>query len=266
MRLTPLPPGRRPRLSGREAHPPHGLPPQLDEATDKVLKELNDLQEALYAERKRALLIICQGRDAAGKDATIRHVCHAFDPQGISVTPFRIPTATEAAHDYLWRVHAAVPPRGTVGVFNRSHYEDILVPRVHREISRSVVQSRIRQINDFERMLVENGVMIVKFFLHVSRKEQRKRFAERLDDPRKNWKIAMSDLADRKLWDAYTRAYRDALAKCSTPWAPWYIVPADSKRERNYMVADVLRATLRLMHPRFPRADPAVLAKARKLL
>jgi PPK2 family polyphosphate:nucleotide phosphotransferase len=266
MRLFPIPPGRRLRLGGREARPPVGLPTSLQEATDAIVEDLTALQEALHAEGKRALLVVFQGRDAAGKDGTIRRVCHAFDPQGVIVTSFRVPTTTDAAHDYLWRVHAAIPPRGMVGVFNRSQYEDVLVPRVHRLVTRGVWTRRYREINDFERMLVGNDVTVVKFFLHISRKEQRRRLAERLADSRKNWKIAQSDLTERAHWDAYTRAYRDMVAHCSTPWAPWYVVPADGKHERDYMVADVLRATLRRMAFRFPRANARLLKEGRKLL
>lgn len=266
MRLFPVPPGRRLRLGGREARPPAGLPAALHEATEAIVKDLTALQEALHAEGKRALLVIFQGRDASGKDGTIRRVCHAFDPQGVIVTSFRVPSTTETAHDYLWRVHAAAPPRGMVGVFNRSQYEDVLVPRVHREIPRSVWTRRFREINDFEQMLVGNGVTLVKFFLHVSRKEQRRRLAERLADPRKNWKIAETDLIERTHWHAYTRAYVDILAHCSTAWAPWYVVPADGRSERDYMVADVLRATLRRMAPRYPRADARLLKEGRRQL
>jgi PPK2 family polyphosphate:nucleotide phosphotransferase len=255
MRLLPVSLGRRPPLGAREALPPPGLPSPAHGATEPILADLTALQEALHAEGKRVLLVVLQGRDAAGKDGTIHRVCQAFDPQGVTITPFRVPTTTEVAHDYLWRVHAAVPPRGMVGVFNRSHYEDVLVPRVHRTITRGVWQARYREINDFERMLGANGVTIVKFFLHVSRGEQRRRLLARLTDPRKNWKIDAADIAERRHWDAYTRAYRDLLARCSTPWAPWYVVPANDKHARDYMFADVRRATLRRMAPRIPRAD-----------
>jgi PPK2 family polyphosphate:nucleotide phosphotransferase len=238
----------------------------VHEATEAILTDLTDLQEALHAEGKRALLVLFQGRDAAGKDGTIKRVCQAFDPQGVAVTSFRVPSTTEAAHDYLRRIHAAIPPRGMVGVFNRSQYEDVIVPRVHRLITRGVWTRRYREINDFERTLVGNDITLVKFFLHISRKEQRRRLAERLADPRKNWKIAESDLTERAHWDAYTRAYRDMVAHCSTSWAPWYVVPADDKHQRDYMVADVLRATLRRMAPRFPRANARLLRQGHKQL
>jgi PPK2 family polyphosphate:nucleotide phosphotransferase len=169
-------------------------------ATDALLGRLAHLQAAMYAEAKRALLIILQGRDAAGKDATIKAVCGAFNPQGCVVTSFRAPSDTELAHDYLWRVHAEVPPARMVGIFNRSHYEDVLVVRVNHLVRRPVWQARYRQINEFERMLTESGTEVVKICLHVSKKEQRRRLAERLKDPEKNWKIAASDLSDRARW------------------------------------------------------------------
>ena len=266
MLLDPVSPGSRPRLAGRDAKAPHGLPRDLDAATKDVLDKLTGLQEALYAEGRRALLVVLQGRDAAGKDGTIQHVCRAFNPQGTVIASFGVPTKQELAHDYLWRVHAAVPPWGKVGVFNRSHYEDVLAVRVHHLVPPAEWRPRYRQINDFERMLTECGVTIVKFFLHISHAEQRRRLAKRLADPHKNWKLSESDIADYQLWDAYTRAYQDALARCSTRWAPWYVVPADDKAKRNYMVGDVLRATLRRMDPKYPRATPALLKRAKTLL
>lgn len=266
MRLTPVTFGRSPLLGPRDARPPAGLPASLHEETEALLKELTALQEALYAEGKRALLIVLQGRDTSGKDGTIHRVCSAFDPQGVLITAFRKPALAERRHDYLWRVHAAVPPRGIVGVFNRSQYEDVLVPRVHRLVSHAVWTRRYREINEFERMLASNDVTIVKFFLHVSRREQRHRLLARLAEPHKNWKIDPADLAERAHWDAYTRAYRDLLARCSTAWAPWYVVPADGKAARDYMIAAVLRATLRRMAPRFPRANARTIAKEVKQL
>jgi PPK2 family polyphosphate:nucleotide phosphotransferase len=266
MHLVPVSPGSRARLAARDAQAPHGLPRDIDAATGRLLDELTRFQDALYAEGRRALLVVLQGRDAAGKDGTIRHVCRAFNPQGTVVASFGAPTGQELAHDYLWRVHAAMPPRGKIGVFNRSHYEDVLAARVHRLVPPAVWRPRYRQINEFERTLTECGVTIVKFFLHISHGEQRRRLAQRLADPHKNWKLSESDIADFPLWDAYTPAYRDVLARCSTRWAPWYIVPADDKAKRNYMVADVLRATLRKMGPKYPRASPALLKRAKRLL
>jgi PPK2 family polyphosphate:nucleotide phosphotransferase len=252
-------------LKGSDAKAPSGLPADLATATGKLLQRIASLQAAMYAEATRSLLVILQGRDASGKDATIKAVCGAFNPQGCEVTSFRAPSETELAHDYLWRVHSAAPPRRMVGIFNRSHYEDVLVVRVDRLVRRSVWQARYRQINEFERMLAENGTDIVKICLHVSKREQRRRLAERMEDPEKNWKIAASDLNDRARWHDYTVAYRDMLSKCSTRWAPWYVVPADDRHARNYMVAAILATALERIAPRYPRADRKLLARFKKL-
>jgi len=265
MRPSPVAPGTRVSLKGSEAKAPSGLPSDLSVATDALLARIAGLQAAMYAEAKRALVIILQGRDASGKDATIKAVCGAFNPQGCEVTSFRAPSETELAHDYLWRVHTVMPPVRMVGIFNRSHYEDVLVVRVNRLVRRSVWQDRYRQINEFERTLTENGVTIVKICLHVSKREQRRRLAERLKDPEKNWKISASDLADRARWHDYTVAYRDMLAKCSTRWAPWYVVPADDRHARNYMVAAILAGALERIAPHYPRADRKLLARFQKL-
>jgi PPK2 family polyphosphate:nucleotide phosphotransferase len=231
-----------------------------------MLKELRHLQSALYAESKRALLIVLQGRDASGKDGTVGHVCSAFNQQGCTVASFKQPSAVELAHDYLWRVHQKVPARGIVGVFNRSQYEDVLAVRVHRLAPRAVWIKRYAQINAFEQMLVANGTVILKFFLHISKAEQRKRLLERVKDPAKNWKVSASDLADRQKWGEYTVAYQDVLSRCSTPWAPWYLVPADDKAARNYLVSGVILATLKRMAPQFPRGNARILAKYRREL
>jgi PPK2 family polyphosphate:nucleotide phosphotransferase len=265
MRPTPVAPGTRVSLKASDAAPPSGLLSGLSAATDALLARITSLQAAMYAEAKRALLIILQGRDASGKDATIKAVCGAFNPQGCDVTSFRQPSETELAHDYLWRVHTVMPRVRMVGIFNRSHYEDVLVVRVNRLVRRSVWEARYRQINEFERMLTENGVSIVKICLHVSKREQRRRLAERMKDPEKNWKISASDLDDRARWHDYTVAYRDMLAKCSTRWAPWYLVPADDRHARNYLVAAILAGALERMAPRYPQADPKLLARVKKL-
>lgn len=265
MRPSPVVPGSRLSLNAREAGAPHGLPRDLAAATDRLLNRLAELQAAIYAEAKRALLVVIQGRDASGKDAAIKAVCGAFNPQGCDVQSFGVPTPTELAHDYLWRVHAAMPPARKIGIFNRSHYEDVLAVRVHRLVSRSVWKARYRQINEFERMLTESGTAIVKICLHVSKKEQRRRLVERLKDPHKNWKIAASDLDDRARWHDYTSAYREMLARCSTRWAPWYVVPADDRHARNYLVAGVLVAALERMAPRYPSVDRRLLARVKKL-
>jgi PPK2 family polyphosphate:nucleotide phosphotransferase len=242
------------------------MPSDLPGATAPMLRAMGKLQGALYGEGKRALLVVLQGRDAAGKDGTVGHVCSAFNQQGCTVSSFKQPSKEELAHDYLWRVHRKVPARGVVGVFNRSQYEDVLAVRVHRLAPRAVWSKRYAEINAFEQMLVANGTVILKFFLHVSKGEQRKRLLDRVKDPEKNWKISASDLEDRQKWGEYTAAYQDMLSRCSTPWAPWYIVPADDKDARNYLVSGVILATLRRMAPQFPRANARLLARYRRAL
>ena len=247
-RSTPI------RIADRNAQRPTGLPrgDALKERTKALLERLTELQARLYAESKRSLLVVLQGRDTCGKDGTIRRVFDAVNPQGCIVTSFKKPSELELSHDYLWRVHHAIPAKGTIGIFNRSHYEDVLVVRVRELVPRTVWAKRYQQINDFERMLSENGVTILKFFLHISRDEQKERLLARLEDPSKHWKFNEDDLAERALWDRYTSAYRDALGKCSTPWAPWYIVPADKKKARDYLVAQTVVDTLARMAPRYP--------------
>jgi PPK2 family polyphosphate:nucleotide phosphotransferase len=254
MRLDPLPPGTQIRLTDHGAGPPAGAPSK-DEAlkqVDGMTQRIDRLQEALYAEGKRALLVVLQGRDTAGKDGTIRKVFGPLNPQGLIVTSFKAPTALELAHDYLWRVHLAVPPKGAIGIFNRSHYEDVLAVRVHQLVPESVWRPRYEEINQFERALTENGVTILKFFLHISRKEQLERLRARLDDPAKYWKFSEGDLAERDRWEAYTAAYEEALARTSTPAAPWWVVPADKKYLRDLVVAQVVAETLERMDPKYP--------------
>jgi len=253
-------------LTDKDARSPNGLPSgdELKELLAVELDRLTELQAAFYADRRKALLVVLQGRDASGKDGTIRTVFGACNPQGCKITSFKAPTEVELSHDFLWRVHDAVPPRGDIGIFNRSHYEDVLVVRVKNLVPRTVWSRRYRQINDFEQMLSENGVVILKFFLHISRDEQREQFLERLTDPTKNWKFRAGDLEDRALWGDYSRAYRDALRKCSTPWAPWYVVPSNNRTTRNYLVTRVINETLSALAPEYPRASKEVLAlKAR---
>jgi PPK2 family polyphosphate:nucleotide phosphotransferase len=267
MRLLPIPPGSRVRLRNREAAvAPGPMPTDIKKATEDMLEVLRKLQAALYAESKRALLVVLQGRDASGKDGTVTHVCSAFNPAGCTVSSFKQPSAVELAHDYLWRVHRVTPARGMVGVFNRSQYEDVLAVRVHQLQPRSVWSKRYAQINAFEQMLTASGTVIIKLFLHVSKAEQRHRLLERTRDPLKNWKISASDLADRERWDDYTLAYQDMLSRCSTPWAPWYVVPADDKATRNYLVSGVILAVLRRMAPQFPRVNSRLLARYRREL
>ena len=260
MHLDPVTPHTRLTLSDGDASPSRKHRPEdLEAETSKAVKKLGASQSLLYADRRYALLVVLQGRDASGKDGTIKHVFDGCNPQGCQVTSFGVPTDRERSHDYLWRVHAAMPPRGIIGIFNRSHYEDVLVVRVRKLAPRAEWKHRYDQINDFERMLARNGVVILKFFLHVSRAEQRRRLIERIDDPAKNWKFRAGDLEDRAQWDAYTRAYRDALRKCSTAWAPWFVVPADDKDARNYLITSTINATLKELDLRYPKASREIL-------
>lgn len=264
MPLKPLKPDSRVALTDAMAidpHIPHGA--EADQQIAPLLGRLVELQAALYAESRQALLVILQGRDAAGKDGVTRKVFGALNPQGCVVSNFKTPTSYELARDYLWRIHQVVPPKGTIGIFNRSQYEDVLVVRVHQLVPKEVWSRRFEQINHFERILAENGVTILKFFLHISRDEQQARLLQRLRDPLKNWKFEVDDLAERERWDDYTRAYEDVLARCSTEWAPWYLVPADRKRARDLLVAQVVVNALERMNPQFPRVDPGVLKIAK---
>ena len=257
MKLRSITPRTPIRIGDRDARRPREVPrgDELKKKTEGLLERLTDLQARLYAESKRSLLVVLQGRDTCGKDGTIRRVFDAVNPQGCVVTTFKTPSALELSHDYLWRIHHAVPAKGTIGIFNRSHYEDVLVVRVRELVPRAVWAKRYQQINDFERMLSENGVTILKFFLHISREEQKERLVARLEHPSKQWKFNEGDLGERALWDRYTAAYRDALRACSTPWAPWFVVPADKKKVRDYLVAQVVVDTLVRMAPRYPKAE-----------
>jgi PPK2 family polyphosphate:nucleotide phosphotransferase len=259
MRLDPVPPGTTvaltdadARIAGDGAHAKADLKQRLAGLTDR----LDALQAALHAEATRALLVVLQGRDGAGKDGTIRGVFGPLDPQGVNVSAFKVPNAEELAHDYLWRIHRAVPPRGAIGIFNRSHYEDVLVVRVDRLVPEADWRARYEQVTQFERMLTENGVTILKFLLHISREEQRERLHARLSAPDKYWKFDDGDLRKRAQWDDYTLAYQEAVSRTSTPWAPWYVVPADRKPVRDVLVAQVVVDTLERMDPRYPGAPP----------
>jgi PPK2 family polyphosphate:nucleotide phosphotransferase len=229
-----------------------------------LIERLVELQVALYAESKQALLVVLQGRDASGKDGLTRTVFGPLNSQGCVVSNFKRPTDYELARDYLYRVHHLVPPKGTIGIFNRSHYEDVLVVRVHGLVPKDVWSKRYEQINQFEKMLTENGVTILKFMLHISKDEQKQRLIDRLNDPLKNWKFQVGDLEERKRWADYTEAYEDALERTSTEWAPWYVVPADHKRTRDLLVARQVVDALEGMAPRFPKVDPGVLEIARQ--
>lgn len=215
-------------------------------------KKIANLQRKLYAQKKYALLVVLQGMDASGKDGTIRHVLKKIDPQGQQVTPFRVPTSDELMHDYLWRIHKHIPPKGTIGVFNRSHYEDVLVPKVKNTVPKEEIEKRYEQINNFERMLSENNIKLLKFFLYISKEEQKKRFTARIEDKTKNWKLNPQDLKERKLWGDYLKAYEDAINNCSTEWAPWYIIPADHKWFRNLAISEILLKTLEEMELEYP--------------
>ena len=235
---------------------PKGL--DRDEAEEKfreLTAELRGLQHLMYAEDRRSLLIVLQGRDAAGKDGTIRHVFGPMNPQGTQVTSFKVPSTEERAHDFLWRCHKATPKTGTVGIFNRSHYEDVLVVRVHDLVPKKIWSKRFDHINAFERLLTDEGTVILKFYLHIDRDEQLERFKKRMDNPRKRWKISDADYTERPYWDAYTEAFEDALSKCSTDAAPWFIVPANRKWARNLVIADIVADTLKSLDMRFPKPE-----------
>jgi PPK2 family polyphosphate:nucleotide phosphotransferase len=220
----------------------------LKESTEKLIR----LQYLLYAENKHALLIIIQAMDAGGKDGTIRRVFAGVDPHGINVTSFKAPTFEELEHDFLWRIHKAVPMRGKIGVFNRSQYEDILVARVRTLVSKAVWSRRYKQINRFEQSLAESGVVILKFFLHISKDEQKERLEARLHDPKKNWKVNPADFEERKYWDDYMEAYEDAINRCNAEWAPWFIIPANKKWFRNLIVSEIITETLDGLKMKFP--------------
>lgn len=220
----------------------------------EMAEEINDLQYKLYAESRTAVLVVIQAIDTGGKDGTIRNVFGPLNPQGVVVTPFKQPTPQELARDFLWRVHSRVPAKGAIGIFNRSHYEDVIVHRVHKLISNRELDRRYRQINDFERLLSENGTVILKLFLHISKDEQRERLQARLDDPAKNWKFEMGDLEERKSWDKYQEAFQAMLDNCSTGCAPWHVVPADKKWYRDWVAAGLLLRTLRRINPKTPEA------------
>jgi PPK2 family polyphosphate:nucleotide phosphotransferase len=230
-----------------------------DKATGKkelkrLTSRLEDLQELLYAEGKHRLLIILQAMDTGGKDGVIRHVFDGVNPQGVKVASFKVPTTEELAHDYLWRVHKQVPGSGEIVIFNRSHYEDVLVVRVHGLVPADAWQRRYDQINAFERLLADEGTTILKFFLHISKDEQRTRLESRRDEPHKQWKFNVGDLKERKLWPDYLAAYEDALSRTSTEWAPWYVVPADRKWYRNLVIGSVLVQVLEGLDMHYPPA------------
>lgn len=250
-------PGDRAGLAQRDTICPALFPDRDDaeKSTKEDAKAINVLQDMLWAERQRALLVVLQGMDTSGKDGAVRGVFNECGPLGVSVTAFGKPNEEELAHDYLRRVHMAAPKKGMIGVFNRSHYEDVLIGRVRALAPDDAIARRYDQINAFEQMLTENGVTILKFMLHISKDEQKKRLQDRLDDPAKHWKFNPGDLEDRKLWDDYQEAYEIAVTRCSTEHAPWRVIPADKKWRRNALIAAVVRETLEEMNPSYPAPD-----------
>jgi PPK2 family polyphosphate:nucleotide phosphotransferase len=252
-----IPPDSTVSLSDHPTDSTEGAPgnkKQTGEAISELNETLSDYQERLWAEGTQSLLIVLQAMDTGGKDDTIRKVLSGVNPQGVHVVSFKAPNSTELAHDFLWRIHQAAPAQGGIGVFNRSHYEDVLIVRVKNLLPEAVWRERYELINNFERQLAHAGTTVVKFFLHVSREEQAKRLQARLDDPTKRWKFNPGDLAERARWDNYREAYREAIEKTSTSGAPWYVIPADNKWYRNWAVAQILADTLKTMDPQFP--DP----------
>ena len=277
-----VPPGKKARLSDFDPGFT-GKFRQKEEAREKLAADIDQLakyQGVLYAQDTKALLVIFQALDAAGKDSVIKHVMSGVNPQGTEVYSFKAPSAEELDHDYLWRCHRAIPERGRIGIFNRSYYEEVLVLRVHPEflqaqklppksMKKNIWQWRFDQINDFERYLVRNGIEIIKFFLNVSKEEQRQRFLSRLNTPEKNWKFSLTDVQERGHWDEYHEAFEDVFRHTSTKWAPWYIIPADHKWFTHVAVADIIVSKLKSMDLKYPSVSKARLKeldRARKIL
>ena len=255
---TRIPAGNAPHLAQRDARDTLGLRDKAHghQLRDDLLDELRDLQTRLWAEDERALLLVLQGMDTAGKDGTIRRVFSGVNPQGVRVAGFKAPSDNELDRDYLWRVHQVVPRRGELGIFNRSHYEDVTVVHVLGLVPDPRWRARYRHIRDFEQLLVDEGTTVVKVFLHISRDEQRERLQARLDEPTKRWKFDRGDLDIRARWDDFTTAYEEAITETSTGAAPWHVVPADRRWVRDAVVAQLLVSTLRTMDPKVPAADP----------
>ncbi len=253
-------PGDSPRLDERDPRDGLGLEgkQQAKDQLDELIEELAPLQNRLYAEADRSILLVLQGLDASGKDGTIRSVFTGVNPQGCRVVSFNAPTSNEGAHDYLWRIHSACPRRGQIGIFNRSHYEDLVTVRVRGLAPEAVWRRRFAHINDFERLLTDEGTTLIKVYLHLSQEEQRERLQERVDNPEKRWKFRASDLEDRALWDEFRRAFEETLTETSTEWAPWYVVPTDRNWVRNVAVASLLVETLRGLDPQLPEPEEGV--------
>ncbi|HZB50944.1 MAG TPA: polyphosphate kinase 2 family protein [Mycobacteriales bacterium] len=250
-------PGEPARLAERDPDETEGYTRKKDvaEGLADARKRIGELQTRLYAEHRRSLLIVLQAMDTGGKDGTIKGVFQGVNPQGCQVWSFKAPSAEEREHDFLWRYHHRVPPAGMIHIFNRSHYEDVLVVRVKSLVPEATWRGRFDAINDFEQQLTASGVTLVKFFLHISREEQRRRLQSRLDDPSKHWKFSSNDLAERARWGDYQLAFDEALTRCSTPYAPWYVVPANVKWFRNLVVARTIADTLAALDPQFPAAE-----------
>jgi PPK2 family polyphosphate:nucleotide phosphotransferase len=247
--------GRRFRLKDVDPAGKDSLPDRAQAEVDMAadVARIDVLQEIMYAQGKHALLCVFQAVDCGGKDGTIRKVFGEVNPMGLIATSFKKPSETELAHDYLWRVHKVVPPRGYLGIFNRSHYEDVLIVRVHGLAPAAAIEQRYEQINAFEKHLSENGITILKFYLHISKDEQKRRLQERIDDPKKRWKFNPGDLEERAWWSHYMEAYEIALRRCSTPWAPWYVIPADHNWYRNAVIARILCRTLEGLDLKYPK-------------
>ncbi|NBW96246.1 MAG: polyphosphate kinase 2 family protein [Planctomycetia bacterium] len=257
-----VPPGRDVRLADFDPDFHEGLDREAaDKETREHLDALDGLAYRLFAEAKRAVVVVLQGIDTSGKDGTIRMLASGISPQCLDVRSFKAPSALELAHDFLWRVHAAIPPHGRIGVFNRSHYEDVVVVRVRKLVPKDVWRDRYTQINAFEKLLHDGGLTFVKCFLHISKREQRQRLEDRLKDPKKQWKLGPDDLEDRKRWDDFQNAYDDALTECNTHHAPWHVVPSDKKWYRNLVVARLVRTTLERLDPKFPPFDSSLIMK-----
>lgn len=247
---------------------------KAEELLKQNIEKMAELQDKLYAQDKYSLLIIFQAMDAAGKDGAIKHVMSGLNPQGTQVFSFKQPSKEELDHGYLWRIQKAVPERGRIGIFNRSHYEEVLIVRVHNLIrfqqipeeliDDNIWEKRFKQINDFERYLYENGTVIIKFFLNISKKEQKKRFLSRIEDPSKNWKFSAADVDERKYWDDYMKAYQEAISATNTKYAPWYIVPADKKWFARLVVSEVIVQTMKKLNPDYPKLSNEQISQLQK--
>jgi PPK2 family polyphosphate:nucleotide phosphotransferase len=252
-------PGSPARIAERDTRDELGLEKRTgDQRLESLVERIDELQYRLHAEDRRCVLLVLQGLDASGKDGVIRRVFDGVNPMGIRITSFKVPAGAETQHDYLWRIHAALPSRGEIGVFNRSHYEDVVAVRMRELAPPEVWQRRYEHIREFERMLAGEGTTVLKVFLNVSREEQRRRFQERVDDPEKRWKFRRDDLEVRRRFDEWVAAWDDALTETSTDWAPWYVVPADRNWVKALVVAELLATTLERLDPRLPDPEPGL--------